>query len=288
MANWKTYNKNFSVGNFLYPTVEIKYPSNWFVSEQSLEGTADKLITFKDSSGVSAVALQISVRDFLQDYGSQKQYLGSLVKENLGNYTFYRFKNKYGYIEAYYFPSENGFAAPQLLNEKFRTVWNQILSTFKFLDQNSVDLTAKMTVKVFFNNKKLANDQQFLYCDSVFPVSRILPYTQAVALTALNEWLKGPTDKEKTQGYSGGTDGGVSINSIKIINGQAHVDLHFSGADNWVVNARKYLAGTCGISSFLSQIGTTVEQFPTVTAKGKTIFSIDGSEERFNGLAQNP
>lgn len=141
--------------------------------------------------------------------------------------------------------------------------------------------TEAIVIKVFFNNKKLANDPDFLYCDKVFPVNRSIASTKAVATAALNEWLKGPTVEEEKIGYSGGTKGDVSINSIKIANGQAFIDLHFS-------DERKYLAGTCGIDSFLSQIDATIKQFPTVNTKEELIYSIDGSQERFKSLIINP
>lgn len=145
-----------------------------------------------------------------------------------------------------------------------------------------------ITVKVFFNNKKLANDPDVLYCDKVFPVNRTIPYTQAVATAAINEWLKGPTSGEISQGYSGGTEGDVVLRSIKIVNGIAYVDLHFGGIDpNDSVNIRKYLSGTCGIMSFLGQLDETVKQFPTVT-NPHVVYSIDGSREKFDGNVQNP
>ena len=52
-----------------------------------------------------------------------------------------------------------------------------------------------MTVKVFFHNEKLNPNQDD--CRKVFPATRTIPKTAAVARAALDELFKGTTEQER-------------------------------------------------------------------------------------------
>ena len=60
-------------------------------------------------------------------------------------------------------------------------------------------------------------------------VERGVPRTDdmdALALSALREWVKGPTDLEKAQGMGSSLNEGAEVNSVKIESGQATVDFN--------------------------------------------------------------
>ena len=55
------------------------------------------------------------------------------------------------------------------------------------------------TLRVYFNHQRLAADSAA--CASVFPVSRSVPKTRAVASAALRELFAGPSAAEREAGY---------------------------------------------------------------------------------------
>jgi len=60
-------------------------------------------------------------------------------------------------------------------------------------------------------------------------VERGVPRTDSMdtlALSALREWVKGPTDLEKAQGMGSSLNDGTEVNSVKIENGQATIDFN--------------------------------------------------------------
>lgn len=182
VANWKTYNKNFSDSRLAWPVASIKYPADWTYSEKSLEGTADKLITFSTSGPsqvFTTVALQLSVRNFKDDYGPQSSYLGPLKEEYVNSQNQgYHFQNKYGYIDAYYIldmaPGQTGYVQIQLLNENYRKEFGLILSTFRFGNPNQrpeTDNGYPGTIK-YSPKPGSPNDYEYRFFNSNgFPVS---------------------------------------------------------------------------------------------------------------------
>jgi len=162
------------------------------------------------------------------------------------------------------------------------------LIIFLVFEQKTEEVAETMKVKVFFNNSKL--DPEFS-CNMVFPVEREIAKTQAVARAALEELLKGPTDKEKEEGFLTSVptreqiiqyrqlvlqNGGqapyegdeIKINSLKIENGIALVD--FSS------ELEAYGGGSCRVAAIRAQITQTLKQFPTVQ---EVIISMDGRTE---------
>ena len=124
---------------------------------------------------------------------------------------------------------------------------------------------ATMKLQVYFSNSNL--DQE-MSCKKVFPVTRIVPKTTAVARAALEQLLKGPTSQEQSNGFASLVNLGVKINSLTIDNGVAKVDFNqvFSNG----------VAGSCRVSLIRSQIEQTLKQFPTVKS---VIISVNGKTE---------
>jgi len=125
------------------------------------------------------------------------------------------------------------------------------------------------TVKAYFNNNNL--DPQ-ISCNKVFPVDRQVVKTQAVAMAALEELLKGPTDAEKSQGYYTNINPGVKIQKLTIDppagGGVAKVDF-----DQTLEQA---VGGSCRVSAIRAQITETLLQFSTVKS---VIVSVNGDSE---------
>ncbi|MBN2585179.1 GerMN domain-containing protein [Patescibacteria group bacterium] len=60
-------------------------------------------------------------------------------------------------------------------------------------------------------------------------VERIVPKTNAInelALATIQEWIKGPTEGQRSQGMSSPLNDGVVVNSVNIDNGQAIIDFN--------------------------------------------------------------
>ena len=122
-----------------------------------------------------------------------------------------------------------------------------------------------MKVRVYFNNNQWDPETS---CNKVFPVEREIQKTQAVAGAALEELLKGPTEKEATERYITSINPGVKIKKLTIEEGTAKVDF-----DN---NLEFQVGGSCRVSAIRAQITETLKQFPTVK---DVIISIDGRTE---------
>ncbi|OGH92041.1 MAG: hypothetical protein A2534_02390 [Candidatus Magasanikbacteria bacterium RIFOXYD2_FULL_39_9] len=130
----------------------------------------------------------------------------------------------------------------------------------KFLPSDS---TVKL--QAYFSNSKLDPE---INCEKVFPVTRGVPKTVAVARAALEELLKGPTFAEQTEGYVTNINEGVKINSLTIVGGVAKVD--FSE------ELQKEVGGACRVTAIRTQIVETLNQFSTVSS---VIISVNGNTE---------
>ena len=128
-----------------------------------------------------------------------------------------------------------------------------------------IALSETMKVKIFFNNSRM--DPEFS-CNKVFPTEREIPKTQAVARAALEELLKGPTEKEKSEDFFTNINPGVKIQSLIIENGTAKVDFD--------EQLEFQVGGSCRVSAIRAQIVETIKQFPTVE---NVIISINGRTE---------
>ena len=124
-----------------------------------------------------------------------------------------------------------------------------------------------INVRVFFANSEF--DPQGMECSRVYPVSRVVERTEAVARAALEELLRGPNDQEKARGYFTSLSADVRMRDVQISQGVAHVDFGPElGSD---------LAGSCQVESAGSQIRQTLLQFPTVRSVRITIENRDSS-----------
>lgn len=130
----------------------------------------------------------------------------------------------------------------------------------------STEMDNKMRVLVFFPNNKL--DPNMVDCSKVFGTTRAVVQTTAVARAALEELFKGPTDQEKTEGYSTSVPVGVKIQKLTIVNGVAKVDLS--------QDLEQQVSGSCRVTSIRAEITETLKQFPTVQ---NVEISIDGRAE---------
>jgi hypothetical protein len=122
--------------------------------------------------------------------------------------------------------------------------------------------TETINIKVFFNNSRLDPE---VSCDKVFAVERWIPRTRAVARAALEQLLKGPSEKEKADGYFTNINPGVRIRMLTIENAIAGV--HFDEQLQFRVG------GACRVSAIRAQITQTLRQFPAVE---RVIISING------------
>ena len=136
-------------------------------------------------------------------------------------------------------------------------------------DSISIDITIKatetITLKVFYPSTKLSDMSD---CSIVFPVSRKVPYTEAVGRASLEKLFEGPTASEMQDKYFTNIPQGVVINDLRIENGIAYVD--FSEELQYQVG------GSCRVESIRAQITETLKQFPTVD---DVVISIDGQTE---------
>ena len=123
-----------------------------------------------------------------------------------------------------------------------------------------------VTIKVYFSNSK--KDPQTLECDKVYPVERKVPKTQTLARMALEELLKGPTQREKERGYFTNINPGVKIQSLMIKDGVVKVDFN--------KRLEYQVGGSCRVRAIRAQIIATLRQFPTVK---KVIISVNGKTE---------
>lgn len=128
-----------------------------------------------------------------------------------------------------------------------------------------ITLSETIKIKVFFNNDLM--DPEFS-CNKVFPVEREILKTQAVARAALEELLKGPTEKEKSENFFTNINSGVEIQSLAIENGTAKVDFD--------EQLEFQVGGSCRVSAIRAQIIETLKQFSTVK---DVIISINGRTE---------
>lgn len=131
--------------------------------------------------------------------------------------------------------------------------------------KNNQELSETISLKIYFNNRLL--DPQVV-CTKVFPVERQISKNIETTRAALEELLKGPNEKEKSEGYFTSINSGVSINNISIKNGIAYIDFD--------EQLEFQVGGSCRVSSIYAQIKNTIEQFQEIQ---KTIISINGRTE---------
>ena len=130
-----------------------------------------------------------------------------------------------------------------------------------------------MTIKLFFPNTSLSK----VDCVAkVFPVTRTIPKTAAVARVALEQLFAGPTSEEKAKGfYSDFSEETRSFFfSVNVKNKGAYVNLSDPTATPTMGN----FTTSCGGSNFFGQVESTLKQFPSIK---KVFFAIKGDPSLF-------
>jgi spore germination protein GerM len=124
-----------------------------------------------------------------------------------------------------------------------------------------------LTVRVYFNNPDKDPNWEF-ECSNVLAVERKILETRSVALAAMTELLKGPTDAEKNSGYVTNINAGVKVQKLTIENGVAKIDFD--------ERLEYQVGGSCKTSAIIAQIKQTLKQFSTVK---DVVISINGKTE---------
>ena len=128
-----------------------------------------------------------------------------------------------------------------------------------------------MTLKVYFHNDKI--DREWNDCKKVYPVTRTIPKTFALAAAALQELLKGPTAEEAAtfSGFAPPETNGI-LKSVKVKNGAAYVN--FTKA---LYEQMGNATSSCG-GGFFSMVDATLMQFPTIK---NVYYAVEGDTNGF-------
>jgi spore germination protein GerM len=131
---------------------------------------------------------------------------------------------------------------------------------------------ATTTLKVYFGKEDLGEGDAA--CSRVAAVVRQVPRTQRVARAALQELFRGPTPKERAEGYRSwfSEDTRAILKDVRIEGRTAYVDLH---------DLRQLIPGatsSCGSAEFFAQVEATLKQFPTVE---RVVLAIEGQPRLF-------
>lgn len=129
------------------------------------------------------------------------------------------------------------------------------------------------TIKVYFSNERL--NPNIEDCNKVFPVSRNIPKTKAVAKAALYELFKGTTKEEEALGYGAipASETNGILKSINVRNGAAYVNF-----TKLVFDQMGTATTSCGGGQYFGMIEKTLTQFPTIK---KVYYAIEGSTDDF-------
>ncbi|HLD71800.1 MAG TPA: Gmad2 immunoglobulin-like domain-containing protein, partial [Candidatus Peribacteraceae bacterium] len=114
------------------------------------------------------------------------------------------------------------------------------------------DGSQTMNVNVFFGHESADPNAS---CEDVFAVRRIVPKTSSVALAALQELVKGPTETEMDEAMFSSLPMGTSVKGLVINDGTARVTFD---------SKMKFVAGSCLVQAIRAQVERTLMQFPTV------------------------
>ena len=130
-----------------------------------------------------------------------------------------------------------------------------------------------MTIKLFFPNTNLDKGD----CPAkVFPVTRTIPKTAAVARAVLEQLFAGPASQEKARGfYSDFSEETKSFFfSVNVKNRAAYVNLRDPTSTPTVGN----FTTSCGGSNFFGQVEKTLKQFSSIK---RVFYAINGDPALF-------
>jgi hypothetical protein len=140
----------------------------------------------------------------------------------------------------------------------------KILESLKITSEKTSQQLEFSTINVYFANEKIKPTTD---CKEVLAVKREILKTPKIAQATMETLLEGPSDQEKTEGYTSSIPTGASLNSISITDGVAYVDFNKTTESG---------GGSCSMAMRVSQIRQTLLQFPTIK---NVILSIDGQTE---------
>lgn len=129
------------------------------------------------------------------------------------------------------------------------------------------------TIKVYFSNEKL--NPNIDDCNKVYPVTRKIPKTTAIAKAALEEMFKGVTKEEEAKGYGSiptAESNGV-LKSINVKNGAAYVNF-----TKLILEQMGNATTSCGGGQYFGMIEKTLTQFPTIK---KVYYAVEGDTNEF-------
>ena len=128
-------------------------------------------------------------------------------------------------------------------------------------------------IKVYFPNTKRDNSDCSV---KVYPVTRSITKTPAVAKAALEQLFAGPTTEEKAKGfYSDFSEATKSLLiSVNVKNWSAYVNLRDLTTTSNIGN----FTTSCGGSNFFGQVENTMKQFPSIK---KVFYAIEGDPSFF-------
>jgi spore germination protein GerM len=118
----------------------------------------------------------------------------------------------------------------------------------------TVPKTGTLTVNLYFPNATLDPS----ICPKTFAVERNIADTPTIVRDTLAALLAGPTDTEKKSGYATMLTSGAGIQSLRIEDGLASIDLDRAPL--------KEPAGSCHARTARAQMEATLKQFPSVNA----------------------
>ncbi len=124
----------------------------------------------------------------------------------------------------------------------------------------------KVAVQVFFHDANL--DPSYLNCDLVYPATRWIDPTPAIARAAISQLLGGITAAEANRGLTTALNEGTALNTLTIENGVATADFND--------NLTRLVAGSCRVQAIRAQITETLKQFPSITS---VVISVNGRSE---------
>lgn len=130
-----------------------------------------------------------------------------------------------------------------------------------------------MLIKLYFPNTKIGGGD----CGAkVFPVTRKIPRTPAVARAVLEQLFGGPNDVEKAKGfYSDFSETTRSFFlSVNVKNKAAYVNLN----DPTLTPVTGNFTTSCGGSNFYGQVENTLKQFSSIK---RVFFAIKGDPSLF-------
>lgn len=130
-----------------------------------------------------------------------------------------------------------------------------------------------MKIKLYFPNTKRDSGNCSV---RVYPITRTISKTDAVARAALEQLFAGPTSEEKGKAfYSDFSEATKSfLISVKVKNKIAYVNLRDLTSTSSIGN----FTTSCGGSNFFGQVENTLKQFSSIK---KAVFAIEGDPSLF-------